>query len=198
MIVATQHLNGGGIDMMLANRFTKQSRLLSILLLSTIIVFGVSGSWAQSGRGTLTGAVTDTNGAIIPNVAINLTEASTGSNYKTKTNDQGFFNFPELPPGLYNVSISAPGFKQYTQDGINVTVGGTASLNIPLQVGAATESVTVTSDASQLQTESSDVGTTVSTKLIEDLPLQFSGQVRNPLQFVQLIQTPQRCKGGSS
>ena len=53
-------------------------------------------------------------------------------------------------------------------------------------MGAANQSVTVTSDASQLQTESSDIGTTVPTKLIEDLPLQFNGQVRNPLQFVQL------------
>ncbi len=168
------------------NQSTKQSRLLSILLLSAILVFGVSRSWAQSGRGTLTGSVTDKSGAIIPNVAVNLTEASTSSNYKTVTNAQGFFNFPELPPGLYNVSTSAPEFKRYTQDGITVSVGGTASLNIALDVGATTETVTVMSDASQLQTESSDVGTTVSTKLIEDLPLQFSGQVRNPLQFVQL------------
>ena len=146
------------------NQSTKQSRLLSILLLSAILVFGVSRSWAQSGRGTLTGLVADTSGAIIPNVAVNLTEANTASAYKAVTNAQGLFNFPELPPGLYNVSISAPAFKRYTQDGITVSVGGTASLNIPLQVGAATESVTVMSDASQLQTESSDVGTTVSTQ----------------------------------
>jgi Carboxypeptidase regulatory-like domain len=153
---------------MQANQSTKQSRLLSILLLSAISVFGVSRSWAQSGRGTLTGSVTDTSGAIIPNVAVNLTEPSTASNYKTVTNAQGLFNFPELPPGLYNVSTSAPSFKRYTQDGITVSVGGTASLIIALQVGAATESVTVMSDASQLQTESSDVGTTVSTQLIEE------------------------------
>ena len=65
-------------------------------------------------------------------------------------------------------------------------VGSTATVNVALQVGAATQSVTVTSDASQLQSDSSDIGTTVPTELIEDLPLQFSGTVRNPLQFVQL------------
>jgi Carboxypeptidase regulatory-like domain len=95
------------------NQSTKQRRLLSILLLSAIVVFGASRSWAQSGRGTLTGSVTDTSGAIIPNLAVNLTEASTGSNYKTVTNAQG----------LFNVSTSAPEFRQYKQEGITVTVG---------------------------------------------------------------------------
>ena len=96
------------------------------------------------------------------------------------------FTFPELPPGAYTLSVASPGFESYTQNGITVYVGSTATVNPQLRVGSASESVTVTSDASQLQSESSDIGTTVPTELIEDLPLQFNGTVRNPLQFVQL------------
>lgn len=143
-------------------------------------------SWGQSGRGTLTGSVTDSSGAVVPNAALTLTETRTGSSYKAVASGQGLFTFPELNPGSYTLSASAPSFREYRQSGITVSVGNTAALTIVLQVGAASDTVTVTADASQLQTESSDVGTTVPTKLIEDLPLQFSGTVRNPLQFVQL------------
>jgi hypothetical protein len=141
---------------------------------------------AQSGRGTLTGSVKDTSGAILPNVDVTLTESSTGTSYKAVTNGEGIYNFPELAPGTYFLVASAPALKRYTQNGITVSVGDTAKVDVTMAVGGTNETVTVTADASQLQTESSDVGTTVSTKLIEDLPLQFNGTVRNPLQFVQL------------
>ena len=164
----------------------KRSRVLSIMFLAAMVAFHSLSSVAQSGRGTLTGSVRDASGGVLPQVAISLTETNTGSNFKAATNEQGLFTFPELPPGKYTLSASSPSFKQYTQNGITVNVGDTATVNIVLEVGTQSESITVTSDASQLQTESSDVGTTVSTKLIEDLPLQFNGTVRNPLQFVQL------------
>jgi hypothetical protein len=141
---------------------------------------------AQSGRGTITGSVKDSSGAVVPNAPVILTEVSTGSAYKAQTNGEGIYNFPELQPGTYSISVSAPSLKAFTQTGITVTVGNTAKLDVVLQVGSSNQTITVNSDVSLLQTESSDVGTTVSTKLIEDLPLQFSGTVRNPLQFVQL------------
>jgi len=141
---------------------------------------------AQSGRGTLTGSVKDTSGAVLPNVDVTLTESSTGTSYKAVTNGEGIYNFPELAPGTYSLAASASALKRYTQNGITVNVGNTAKVDVTMAVGGANETVTVTGDASQLQTESSDVGTTVSTKLIQDLPLQFNGTVRNPLQFVQL------------
>lgn len=141
---------------------------------------------AQSGRGTLTGAVKDTSGAVLPGAALTLTEINTGSRYATKSGSQGLYTFPELEPGRYVITVTSPGFQSYTQNGITVTVGSTSTVNAVLNIGSTTTSVVVTSDASQLQTESSDLGTTVPSKLIEDLPLQFNGTVRNPLQFVTL------------
>ena len=78
------------------------------------------------------------------------------------------------------------GFESYTQTGITVDVGSTATVNVALQVGAATQSVTVTSDASHLESESSDVGFTLSPQVLESLPLPFGGEIRNPLEFAAL------------
>jgi len=141
---------------------------------------------AQSGRGTLTGLVTDSTGAIIPGASLTLTETKTGSHYDAASSGQGLYTFPELQPGLYTLVVSFPKFQSYTQSGINVSVGSTATVNAVLSIGSATQSVIVNSDASQLDTDSSDVGTTVPAELIEGLPLQFNGTVRDPLQFVTL------------
>ena len=172
---------------MMHTQLTAQSlRRLAIGLLVTFgLAAGVPGL-AQSGRGTLTGTVTDANGAALQGASLNLSEANTGSRYNAVSGPEGLFTFPELPPGTYSLAVAAPGFQSYTQNGITVSVGSTATVKPVLKVGGTAESVTVTSDASQLQTESSDIGTTVSTELISDLPLQFNGTVRNPLQFVQL------------
>jgi len=86
----------------------------------------------------------------------------------------------------YTLSVTFPKFESYTQSGITVSVGSTATVNAILSVGGSTQSVVVTADASQLQTLSSDIGTTVPSELIEDLPLQYAGSPRNPLAFVML------------
>jgi hypothetical protein len=89
--------------------------------------------------------------------SLTLKETNTGSRYTTIASVEGLFTFPELPPGTYTLAITSQGFESYTQVGITVNVGSTATINAVLKIGSATESVTVTSDASQLQTESSDI-----------------------------------------
>ena len=143
-------------------------------------------SYAQSGRGSLSGTVADATGAVLPDVPLQLKRTNTGSEYTAKSSGSGLFSFPVLPPGSYTLSVAAPGFESYQQTGITVEVGSTATVNVVLKVGSTTASVSVRSDASHLETESSDVGTTVSTELIENLPLEFSGAPRNPLQFVTI------------
>lgn len=163
----------------------KTMRLVVWLLAVIGLLAGIP-SLAQSGRGTLTGSVKDSTGAVVSGASLDLTASTTGSHRIAISSAEGLFTFPELAPGIYSLSVTSPGFQSYTQNGITVYVGSTGTVNPILTVGAATESVTVTSDALQVQSESSDVGTTVPTELIEDLPLQFSGSPRNPLQFVQL------------
>lgn len=154
-----------------------------------LVMFGLAvgiPAMAQSGRGTLIGTVKDATGAIIPGASISLKEAHTGSAYAGKSTADGLFSFPELEPGTYDLTVSHPGFQTFTQKEFSVEVGSTTTVNAVLQVGSSSETVTVSSDASHLETESADVGTTVSSELIADLPLEFSGAPRNPLQFVTL------------
>jgi hypothetical protein len=160
-------------------------RLAAWLLVALCLAAGIPGL-AQSGRGTLTGTVKDSTGANISGASLDLKETNTGSRYAAVANGQGQFTFPELQPGAYTLTVTSAGFQSYTQNGITVYVGSTATVTPTLQVGAATQSITVTTDASQLQSESSDIGTTVPTELIEDLPLQYAGSPRNPLAFVML------------
>ncbi len=141
---------------------------------------------AQSSRGTLTGSVKDANGAFIPDAVLNLREASTGSSYAAKATAEGLFTFNELPPGSYTLTVTAPGFESYSQSGIAVDVGGTSTVNAALKVGAESATVSVNSDASHLETESSEVGFTMSPQLLDSLPLPFGGEIRNPLEFASL------------
>jgi hypothetical protein len=155
------------------------------LLVMLCLVAGIPGL-AQSGRGTLTGSVKDATGASISNASLELTEISTGSHYEAKASGEGLFTFPELPPGTYALAVSAAGFESYTQNGITIEVASTSTVNAQLKVGSALATVTVTSDASHLETDSSDVGFTMSPEQLESLPLPFGGEIRNPLEFAAL------------
>jgi hypothetical protein len=160
-------------------------RLLTLLLVAFGLVAGVP-AVAQSGRGTLTGTINDTNGAVIPGAAITLTETQTGSSYDSKSGPEGLFTFPELPPGTYTLEANAPGFKTYRQVGIVVQVASTSTVTAQLNVGSAQATITVTSDASHLESESSDVGFSMLPQVLESLPLPFGGEIRNPLEFAAL------------
>ena len=159
---------------------------LVLMLLVTIGLIAAVPVVAQSARGTLTGTVKDANGAFIPAAVINLKETNTGSGYSTKSTAEGLYTFTELPPGSYTLTVTAPGFESYTQSGISVEVASTSTVTAELKVGAESASVTVTSDASHLQTESSDVGYTMTPEVLDSLPLPFGGEIRNPLEFASL------------
>src|ERR1019366_2032760 len=149
------------------NRTAQRTWCLAVWLLAVFGLIADIPGVAQSGRGTLTGSVNDATGASIVRAPVPVTETKTGRRYSAVANSQGLYTFSELQPGTYTLAVTSPGFKSYTQIGITVNVGSSASVNAVLQIGAATQNITVTSDASQLQTESSDVGTTVPSELIE-------------------------------
>jgi hypothetical protein len=155
------------------------------LLMVFGLVAGIPGL-AQSSRGTLAGSVTDAMGAALPGASLVLKETNTGSLYEAVSSAQGLFTFPELQPGSYTLAVNAPGFASYSQNGIVVNVGSTATVTAVLKVGSSAESVTVTSDASHLGTESSDAGFTMTPQVMESLPLPFGGEIRNPMEFAAL------------
>ena len=166
-------------------RASQTWRLSMLLLVAFGLVTGVPIT-AQSGRGTLTGIVNDANGSVVPGASLNLTETNTGSKYDGATTSDGLFSFPELPPGTYALEINATGFESFNQVGIVVQVASTSTVTAQLKVGSAQTTVTVTSDASHLESESSDVGFTMLPQVLDSLPLPFGGEIRNPLEFAAL------------
>jgi len=143
---------------------------------------------AQSDRGNITGTVTDPASAVVPNASLVATNLESGSQSKTVTSATGNYTLAGLPPGNYEITVEVPGFKKFTQTGLVVQVAQTARVDIVLQVGSATDSITITAEASILKTEDAEVSHTMSGQLIGSLPINFSvlsgGYVRSPFAFI--------------
>ena len=159
-------------------------KLAGAIFLVLLMAVSTSG---QTANGSLNGSVTDPSGSAIPAAKVSIRNIDTGFTVETASSSAGLYSFPDLPTGRYTVSVEAPGMKKFQQEGVTITIGTTTSLDIPMQVGAVTEQVTVVADAAQLETSTSDVGATVQRSLVENLPLEVSGTVRNPVQFITLI-----------
>jgi Carboxypeptidase regulatory-like domain/TonB dependent receptor len=142
---------------------------------------------AQTTNGSIEGAVTDASGASLAGATVTGRNLDTGLVQRTTTTEAGIYSLPNLPPGRYSVTVEAPNLKKYSQEGVSVETGTATSLNILMQVGAVTETITVSANASQLQTSTSDIGANVSPTLISNLPLQVSGTLRNPVEFTKLV-----------
>src|SRR5215831_3336901 len=156
---------------------------LSWALLCSLSLF------AQSDRGTVTGTVADSSGALIPGAKVALINVDTNTRSETIATETGNFTIPALPAGKYTVRVEHEGFSPYERTGLQVQVAVTTRVDVVLQVGQSTQSVVITAETPMLKTESAEQSTTISGDTINDLPINFSigaGAVRNPLSFVQL------------
>lgn len=144
-------------------------KMLRLVVLS--LVFATGGAHAQTALGTITGTVTDSTAAAVPNVEITARALATGLTYKAVSNDSGVYVISNVPIGAFTVTGSAAGFKQVQRTGINVEVSQRLRVDIVLEVGNVTESVDVRADIPRVQTEDSSLSAVVEQKRIEDLPL---------------------------
>jgi len=142
---------------------------------------------AQTTNGSIQGTVTDPSGAAIGGASVTGRNLDTGLTITTVTTDAGLYVLPNLPPGRYSVTVEGPSLKKYAREGVTVHTDATVALDVQMQVGAVSENVTVIADASQLETETSDIGATVERSLVANLPLEVSGTIRNPVQFITLV-----------
>ena len=162
-------------------------RICSLIL---AVVFATSAAYAQSSHGAIAGTVTDPTGAVIPGAKVLVTEVATGTKSESVSTSSGDYRINELPVGSYTVTTTAAGFRTATATGVQVTVNSTSSLDVKLTVGSQTENITVDASGLRLETESSEVGGTVSNKQVEDLPLSLAngvGGLRSPETFVFLL-----------
>jgi hypothetical protein len=151
-----------------------------------LLTFAV-GLQAQTTNGSIQGTVTDPSGAAVSGADVTGRNLDTGLTVATVTSDAGLYSLANLPPGRYSVGVQGPGMKKYSREGVTVQTGGTVSLDVQMQLGGISENITVSADASQLETATSDIGATVQQSLVENLPLEVNGTVRNPVQFITLI-----------
>jgi hypothetical protein len=141
---------------------------LGVLGLSLLISTQV---WAQVTGATLSGTVTDASGAIIPKAEVSIKNVGTGVIFAAAVNADGLYSAPNLLPGAYDVTCSAPGFTATVRSGITLQVGAQQVLDFNLKVGQVTESVHVTGEAPAVQLASSSIGTVVGSDAIVELPL---------------------------
>lgn len=156
---------------------------------------------AQTDRGTITGTVLDPSGAAVPNARVVATNTDTGSHSETTTTTTGDYTIPSLPAGTYHLTIDAPGFKTMTEEKIQVQVAETARIDAKLQIGSATESISVMGEAPLLKTANAQQDENVSGDRINALPINFgggggaTGAARDPMAFMILSPGVQQTVG---
>jgi hypothetical protein len=130
-------------------------------------------SFAQVGTAgsQLTGTVRDASGGAVTKASVTLREMDTNRNYNAMTNDSGFYIFPSVPPGRYEVTVDATGFAKFTLSGIALTVGETATSDVSLKVASGAEQVTVTTETPIIEPTKTEISQVVEPQQIQSLPI---------------------------
>lgn len=142
-----------------------------MLRLGVLTLIASIGLAAQSPTATITGIVRDPQGSAVPGVQVTATSIATQQKTVYSTNDDGLFSLRQLPIGQYVVEAEKSGFRRYVRRGFVLTTGQNLELDIQLEVGAVSESITVSGSATLLETRTSDIAQLVEAKAVEDLPL---------------------------
>src|SRR6266436_3469846 len=152
------------------------------LALFCLIFVGSGLIFAQSDLGSISGFVKDPSGATVADAKV-LIHNQTGIQRETTTNESGFYTVTNLPPGLYTISVQAPGFQKYQSNDNKLEPSGHLGIDVPLAVGSSNETVEVTATTVALQTESATVQKLVTREQIDALELNG----RNPVLMSNLV-----------
>ena len=158
--------------------------LASLSFLSVVSLVSAADASAQAVSGTIVGTVTDATGASVANAQVTILLTGQGTVYTAVTNASGNYTEPDLPPGIYSVTISATGFKKDTRQNIALETNTTARVDIGLATGSQSEEITVTDAPPQLQTDRADISTVISQRQIADLPLSSGNSFQSLLNTV--------------
>ncbi len=149
-----------------------------------ILVFMmISPALLAQGQGAISGTVNDTSGAVIPSANVMAIQSDTSITTTVKTNQSGFYVFPNLPPARYSISVIAPGFKKFDEKDVVLQANQSASINAVLQLGETSQSVTVAANALQVNTTTGTLSQVIDQKQANQLPLNG----RNAAQLTELV-----------
>ena len=153
-----------------------------LMALAALVLPHTAAAQAQAANGNIEGTVRDTSGAALPGVMVTVTNMETGTSRTTTTNTDGGYRAPLLPLGRYKVAAELQGFRTFEQQGITLSAGQTALINVELTVGNVAETITVTGESPVAQPGKIDLGRTIGEGEIRNLPLVS----RNPYNFAFL------------
>ena len=167
------------------------SRTIAVIVCALVCAVSAFG---QAATGTITGTVIDPAGAVVAGANVEVKNAQTGAVYPVISTNTGNFSVSQLPPGTYELDVTVPGFKKYVHTNLTVTAAEVLRQDVGLEVGTASEAVTVSAEASQLKTESGDINQHITVEQLNDMPVlgigaanSGSSGVRNPYNSMVLI-----------
>lgn len=154
-----------------------------LFCIATLLLLGLtSNTFAQDITARIDGQVTDPAGAVVTKATVTLTNTKTGEVRTVESNDDGSYTLTQIQPGVYDLSVRAQGFKEYLSKSLELSVNDRKTINVPLETGAVTESVTVTAEAPLIQTTAT-VGDVVENRRVVELPLNN----RNFMALLNLV-----------
>ena len=142
-----------------------------ICVLAVIGIWGAGRAFAQVAGATLTGTVKDPSGAVVPNAQVSITDIDTSVSRSVSSNAAGLYTAPNLLPGNYELRVTAAGFRTQVERGITLSVGAQQQLDITMQVGQISQTVEITTEAPTVELTSSELGATVNSTTVRELPL---------------------------
>ncbi len=177
--------------------------LPELLLLALIYGFSVRPVSAQVLYGSVIGTVTDASGAVVPSAAVTLTSRATGLSKDTVTDASGRYSLVNVLPGIYDLKVAVKGFRAYTATDFDVVPDTVGRLDVKLEVGQISDSVTVSATAAALQTDKADTHSVIETQQVNSLPLNAYRNYQELLNLVpgttpaslqnSITDTPQRA-----
>ncbi len=159
---------------------TKTTLLVAWLALSCGMAMG------QTATGSISGTITDANGAVVPGAKILATSTISGGKFEAVSSDAGLYVFPSLPASSYTLVVEKTGFKKLSRQNIEVRLAQRVDLDLRLEVGDLAQTVEVTAETPLLETSTSEKSTNFSPKFMSELPL-FTGAIRSPRGFLSYM-----------
>src|SRR3569833_1116592 len=162
---------------------TPWKRLICFCVFSLLTILSQVAT-GQAVNGSLLGTVTDATGAAVANARVTIKQTSTNLTHEAVTNGSGNYTFPDLPPGGYNVTVESSGFKKASQQNVQLLSNTSLRVDITMQPGDVTETVTVTTAPPVLQTDRADISTKIDATNVMALPLTTGRNFQSLLNLV--------------
>ena len=174
-------------EVLRANFGLRTVSVVAFVLLGALAAFG------QGNRGSLTGTITDPQGGVTPNASVDVKNMDTGELFHGGASSTGNYVIP-VPVGKYELSVTAAGFKKYVRENLEVEGATDTRVDVRLELGATTDTITITDEAPLLKTESGEISHTITTDEVSQLPVLTTnggggpfGNIRDPLQEIILL-----------